>query len=259
MNARFPLFVFLAIGGLSLPAGARTWTQSSTGKKIEADFVALEGDTVVLNVGGRRAQVPMNALSPEDQAYVKEISTKAAAGGGAAGASGADWPQWRGTDRSDISPDKDLLKKWPDGGPKKVWTYDKAGMGYSSFSIVGGKLFTLGTRDKDVFAICIDANSGEEAWSTKFGEDDQQGYSAGWGHGPRSTPTYDDGHIYALDAKGNLACLDAATGKVQWSKNLKDDFGGQAGGWGYAESPTVDGDKVIVCPGGAKSGIVALN
>ena len=262
MNSRSSLLTLIAvagIAGLAVNAEARTWTQSATGKKIEADFVALEGDTVVLNVGGRKAQVPLAALSAEDQAYVKEAGSKPVAAAGGAKAGAADWPQWRGADRSDISPDTGLLKTWPEGGPKQLWVYKDAGMGYASSIVVGGKVFTVGTRGSDVFAICLDAEKGTEVWATKFGEDDQQGYAAGWGHGPRSTPTYDDGHIYALDAKGNLACLDAAKGELKWSKNLVTDFGGQAGGWGFAESPLVDGEKLVVCPGGQKAGIVALD
>jgi outer membrane protein assembly factor BamB len=259
MNSRSPFFTLIAVAGIVGLAGvsqARTWTQSATGKKIEADFVKLDGETVVLNVGGRQAQVPLNALSAEDQAYVKEANAKPA---GAGGAGSADWPQWRGVDRSDISPDTGLLKTWPEGGPKKLWVFEDAGMGYASFIVVDGKLFTIGTRGSDVYAISIDTNTGKEIWSTKFGTDDQQGYAAGWGHGPRSTPTYDDGHIYVLDAKGNLAALDAAKGDLKWSKNLISDFGGQAGGWGFAESPLIDGDKLVVCPGGQKAGIVALD
>lgn len=246
------------VASLTGLAEARTWTQSSTGKKIEADFVALEGETVILNVGGRKAQVPLAALSAEDQAYAKQEATKGA-GSATGGAAAGDWPQWRGPNRDGISTETGLMKEWPADGPKQAWVYKDAGMGYASFVVVGGKLFTIGTRGSDVYAICVDTATGKEVWSTKFGSDDQQGYAAGWGHGPRSTPTYSEGMLYVLDAKGNFACLDAAQGEVKWSKNLATDFGGQAGGWGFAESPLVDGDKVVVSPGGQKAGIVAFD
>ncbi len=236
---------------------ARTWTQAASGKKIEADFVRLEGDVVVLSVGGRQAQVPLDQLSEEDQAFARQA---ASGGTGTAGTAGAgNWPQWRGADRSDISPDTGLMKTWPDSGPDQLWVYNDAGMGYSSFSIVDGMLYTLGTRGGDLFAICVNTADGAEVWATKISEDDQQGYSAGWGHGPRSTPTYDDGHLYLLGPKGTLACVTAADGKVQWKKNLSEDFAGKAGGWGYSESPLVDGDKVVVAPGGDQAAIVALD
>lgn len=252
------LIVISALAAMAGVVEARTWTQAATGKKIEADFVRLDGQTVVLNVGGRPAQVPLAALSPEDQAFVKEAAA-GKAGGAGGGTSAGDWPQFRGAKGDGISPDTGLLKEWPQEGPKKLWVFDGAGMGYSSFSITGGKLYTLGTRDADSYAVCVDIATGKEVWATKFGGDDKQGYSANWGHGPRSTPTFSDGMIYALDPKGNLAAIDAEKGEVKWSKNLNTDFGGKSGGWGYSESPLVDGDKLIVAPGGQTAGIVALN
>ena len=252
------LSAFATLAAMAGVVEARTWTQAATGKKIEADFVRLDGQMVVLNVGGRPAQVPLSALSPEDQAFVKESAAGKPAGG-AGGAAAGDWPQFRGPKGDDISTDTGLLKEWPSDGPKKLWVYDGAGMGYSSFSIVGGKLYTLGTRDADSYAVCVDIATGKEVWATKFGGDDKQGYSANWGHGPRSTPTFSDGMIFALDPKGNLAGIDATKGDVKWSKNLNTDFGGKSGGWGYSESPLVDGDKLIIAPGGQKAGIVALN
>ncbi len=266
MTTRTPLLALSALAVLLFGApqsDARTWTQAETGRKIEADFVRLEGDLVVLSMNGQLAKVPLAQLSEEDQAFVEE--TKAASGGDAEGGgqaavnNGTDWPQWRGADRSNIAPADGIMKEWPDGGPKQLWVYEDAGMGYSSFSVVGGKLFTMGTRGEDVFVICVNTADGSEVWSTKISEDDQKGYSAGWGHGPRSTPTYDNGKLYALGPKGTLACLSAEDGSKQWSKNLASDFGGKAGGWGFAESPLVDGDKVVVAPGGQDAGIVAFN
>lgn len=170
-----------------------------------------------------------------------------------------DWPQWRGADQSGISPDSGLLKEWPEGGPKKLWTFEDAGMGYSGFSVVGGRLYTLGTLDEDLTAICLNADTGEQIWSSKVGADDQKGYSAGWGHGPRSTPTIDGDRVYALGPKGTLACLSASDGDVIWSRDVQADFEGQAGGWGYSESPVIDGDKLLVAPGGGPAAIVALD
>ncbi len=259
MMTRNPLLALSVAAGMVaiLPcAEARTWTQSASGKKIEADFVRLDGDQVVLSMNGRMAQVPLAQLSAEDQDFVKQQGAGAAA---SAGNSGSDWPQWRGADGSNISPAEGFSKAWPEDGPKTLWVYDNAGMGYSSYAIVNGTLYTMGTRDADFYVMAVGLADGKEIWSTKVAEDDQQGYSAGWGHGPRGTPTYNDGNLYVLGPKGTLACLSAETGKVEWSKNLISDFGGKAGGWGYAESPLVDGDRVVVAPGGESAAIVALN
>jgi outer membrane protein assembly factor BamB len=251
----------LALASLSslliCSADARTWTQAATGNKVEAELAGVADGNVTLKLpGGRTATVPLASLSQEDQDW---IAAQSSAGSGDVKA--GNWPRWRGPEQNNISTDAaaDLLKEWPSGGPEKLWTYDQAGLGYSSFIVVDGTLYTVGVRVSDAVAIAIDTESGEEKWSTKFGSDDANGYNAGWGNGTRSTPTFDDGMIYVLGVKGEIACLNAEDGKLEWSKHLIDDFGGQAGGWGFAESPLVDGDLVIVGPGGSDAGIVALD
>lgn len=174
-------------------------------------------------------------------------------------AQNASWPQWRGANQDDHSPDTGLLKKWPSEGPKLLWVYKDAGFGYSGFSVVGTGLFTMGTRGEDLVVIAVNTNDGTEIWSTKIGIDDAQPYNAGWGNGPRGTPTYADGRVYALGPKGVLACLDARSGRIEWKKDLMKDFSGQAGNWGFAESPLVSDGMVIVGPGGKEAGIVALD
>src|SRR3954464_14131179 len=77
-----------------------------------------------------------------------------------------DWPQWRGPQRTDNSAETGLLKQWPDGGPKQLWIYKNAGNGYSGPAIVGGTLFTLGTRDGKEMALALDATTGTEKWAT---------------------------------------------------------------------------------------------
>lgn len=172
----------------------------------------------------------------------------------------ADWPIWRGPNRDDISPDKGLLREWPAEGPKSLWVYDQAGFGYSGFTLVDGLLYTLGTRDADTWVIAIDTATGKEKWAAKFAADDQSGYNTGWGHGPRSSPTISDGKVYALGPKGDLACLDASSGALVWQTSLTKEYQGKTPGWGYSESPLVDGDAVIVTPGSPTSGaILALN
>ena len=87
----------------------------------------------------------------------------------AGAASAGDWPQWRGPDRNDVSQETGLLKKWPAEGPKRLWLNETVGLGYSGFSIVGGRLFTMGARDGTEFLICLDVNTGEEKWATALG------------------------------------------------------------------------------------------
>lgn len=238
-----------------VPASARKWKQAASGREIDADLIKVEDGKVHLRLSdGRVGQVEVISLSLEDQEYVASLETQPSAGG-----SGSDWPAFRGPNGDGISPDTGLLAKWPGDGPDKLWVYENAGMGYSGFSVVGGNLFTLGTRGDDLMVVCISTSEGQEVWSVAIGTDEQKGYNTGWGHGPRSTPTVSDGKVYALGPQGTLACVDAANGNKVWTKHLVDDFGGKAGGWGFSESPLIDGDKLIIAPGGTDAGMVALD
>lgn len=166
-----------------------------------------------------------------------------------------DWPQWRGADRNDLSKETGILQSWPKDGPRQVWTYRHAGVGYSGPAIVGGKLYTMGSVEKVEKLICLDAGTGKELWTGDLGEELEND----WGNGPRGTPTVDGGHLYVLSARGNLHCIDIATGKSAWTRSMADDLGGKIPKWGYAESPLVDGERVIVTPGGSKGALAALN
>ncbi len=252
-----PVLATLALTfSLTLPLSARTWKQADSGKTIEAELIKVEGGKVHLQLaGGRTGIVEILSLSLEDQEFLASMEKKST--GGASGA--GQWPAFRGPKADGISPDTGLLSKWPEGGPEKRWVFEGAGMGYSGYSIVDGKLFTMGTRGDDVTVVCVNTADGKEVWSAAISKDDQQGYAAGWGHGPRSTPTYSDGHLYVIDPKGVVACLNAADGKEVWKKHLVEDFKGQMGGWGFSESPLVDGDKLVLAPGGQEAGMVALD
>lgn len=166
----------------------------------------------------------------------------------------ADWLQWRGPDRTDRSPETGLLKSWPAGGPAKAWVFKNAGLGYSGYSIAQGRLFTMGARDNKEMLIALDVKTGTEIWATPLGDV----YPNNWGDGPRGTPTVDGARVFALAAQGGLFCVEAATGKQVWSVKLQD-FGGKLPGWGYCESPLVEGDSVYCTPGGAKGAMVALD
>jgi len=168
---------------------------------------------------------------------------------------GANWPQWRGPNRDGISKETGLLKQWPAEGPPLVWKASGAGRGYSSFSVVNGKLYTMGLRGNREFVVAFDVVTGKEAWATAHGG----AFHNDRGDGPRGTPTVDGERIYALGGNGDLSCLDAATGKIVWTKNILKEFGGSNIQWGISESPLVIGNKVLVNAGGPGASIVALN
>ncbi len=166
-----------------------------------------------------------------------------------------DWPQWRGPDRTDVSRETGLLKDWPANGPKLLWTSEDAGAGYSGPAIVGERYLTMGADEKQEFVLCLDVHTGKRLWRSDYGAR----YKNGYGDGPRGTPTVDGEFLYAVGGDGDLVCLKLADGTRVWEKSLTKDLGGGRPVWGYTESPLVDGDKVLVTPGGAKGTVAALD
>ena len=172
-------------------------------------------------------------------------------------AGAADWPQWRGPERTGVSKETGLLKSWPKNGPPLLWTYKDLGIGYSGPAIVGNRLYTMGARNEVTYVIALDVDKGTEIWSHKVGPIFTQD---AYGDGPRSNPTIDGNYLYALDGNGELVCLETAKGKEIWRKNLVKDLGGEImTDWGYSESILIDGDKLICTPGGVKGTLAALD
>lgn len=172
----------------------------------------------------------------------------------AASVHAADWPTFRGGDRTDVSTEIGLLKTWPEAGPKLLWMNQNTGLGYSGYAVSGGVLYTMGARDAVEYVIAVDVATGKEKWSAEAGAL----FTNGWGDGPRGTPTVDGDKVYALSGKGNLVCLNAANGQPIWTASLTD-LGGKVPGWGYCESPWVEGGRVMVTPGGPKGTMAAFD
>ena len=165
-----------------------------------------------------------------------------------------DWPQWRGKNRDGIATEKGLLKTWPADGPALAWRTTGAGEGYSSFSAAHGRLYTMGARGGTEYVMAFDAATGKKLWERESG----QRFSNDQGDGPRSTPVVDGTQLYALGASGDLTSLEAATGKVAWTVNVLQKFGGSNIRWGLSESPLVLQDRILVNAGGRGASIVAL-
>ena len=170
----------------------------------------------------------------------------------------SDWPQWRGPQRNGISQESGLLKQWPAAGPKLLWQVNDIGDGYSTPAVVGTRIYLMSNRGfENEFVQALSTQDGKPIWTTRIGN---VGSPNDFLYGKaRSTPTVDGDFIYALGSDGDLACLETGSGKIRWQKNLRKEFGGQSGPWSYAESPLVDGDVVVVTPGGPQATMVALN
>jgi outer membrane protein assembly factor BamB len=169
-----------------------------------------------------------------------------------------EWPQWRGPERTGVGHETGLLKSWPPNGPRLVWKAQGLGGGNSTPSISHGRIFGMSYRGSDEVVWALETEGGKPLWATRIAPANfsigQQAQA-----GSASTPTVDGNRLYALGESGDLVCLQVADGKLLWKKNLVSDFGGRVPGWGYSESPLVDGDKVIATPGGSGATLVALN
>ena len=173
-------------------------------------------------------------------------------------ASAEDWLQWRGPNRDGISKETGLLKKWPEGGPKLVWSVSDAGEGYSAPAVAGERLYLISSKgEADESVQARNVSDGKVAWSVRIGKVGPNVKAMNY-PGSRSTPTVVADVLYALGSDGDLVCMGTADGKVRWKKNLRSDFGGKMGQWAYSESPLVDGDAVVCTPGGSGATIVAL-
>lgn len=164
-----------------------------------------------------------------------------------------DWPQFHGPRRDNRSRETGLLKRWPEGGPKLVWKAQGLGQGFSTVAIADSIIYTTGNIGRDTVITAMDM-SGKDIWKRKNGPAYRRSHP-----GTRSTPTIVEGKLYNLNGDMDLICMDARTGSTIWAVDLIEKFGGRMISWGISESPLVDGDNVICCPGGKVVSMVALD
>jgi outer membrane protein assembly factor BamB len=184
-----------------------------------------------------------------------ETAPTTAAGGPAASTGDAYWTDFRGPHRDGRYEQTPIRTNWPDNGLPELWRQTVGG-GYASMTIANGRVFTIEQRRDDEVVAAYDLNTGGELWThgwpARFEE------SMG-GPGPRATPTWHEGKVYALGATGELHVLEAATGKLLWKKNILADNRAENLHWAMAGSPLIVDGKVIVQPGGPGGSIVAYN
>ncbi|HWP42041.1 MAG TPA: PQQ-binding-like beta-propeller repeat protein, partial [Blastocatellia bacterium] len=166
------------------------------------------------------------------------------------------WTDYRGPNRDGRYDELRVLATWPASGPPELWRQPVGG-GYASFVVAEGVAYTIEQRREKEVVAAYDVETGREIWT--------HGWNASFvesmgGDGPRATPTWNEGRIYALGATGEFRCLDARTGKAIWGRNILTDNRAQNLEWGMAASPLVVDDKVIVLPGGSPGrSVVAYN
>jgi outer membrane protein assembly factor BamB len=167
-----------------------------------------------------------------------------------------DWVAFRGPNRDSKAVGVRIQTDWEKHPPKQVWKH-RIGPGWGAFIVIGNRLFTQEQRGENEAIVCYDAAQGTESWSFSVPE---RFYEAIAGAGPRSTPTFHEGKIYAQGATGKLVCLDASTGKEIWSKDIRTESSAKPPQWGYSGSPLIIDGKVISVAGGTKGkGVVAYD
>jgi outer membrane protein assembly factor BamB len=172
----------------------------------------------------------------------------------------SDWPGFRGAARDGRLSGVRIATDWSTAPPKLLWS-GRVGPAWSSFAVVGDRLYTQEQRGPAEAVVCFDANTGHEIWSH---EDEARFDDVPSGAGPRATPTFSAGRIYAQGATGILNCLDAATGKLRWTHDIAADSATDGKKtavpmWGFSSSPLVVGDAVVVYAGGGDKGLLAYN
>jgi outer membrane protein assembly factor BamB len=165
------------------------------------------------------------------------------------------WTSLRGPKRDGKYDEASVSTSWPANGLPVLWK-QPVGVGHASFAVADGKAYTIEQRRGQEVVAAYDVTNGRELWTQKWGAE----FTDSTGDGPRATPTWEQGRLYALGATGELRCLDASNGSVIWGKNILSDNGAQNLPWAMAASPLIVDDKVIVLPGGTGGkSVVAYN
>ena len=173
----------------------------------------------------------------------------------------ATWPCFHGPRRDNIAIDTELMQAWPQAGPELLWTASGIGYGYSSVSIVAGRIFTAGMIDRQTYVTALDLNA-KQLWQRLNGQSWQASERQTWAmsySGSRGTPTVDGETVYHLSEMGRLTAFETRTGQERWHRDVLKDFNAERPEYGYSESVLIHGDVLFCCPGGGKGYMVALD
>jgi outer membrane protein assembly factor BamB len=263
-------FIF-ALGGMVVAAGL-----AAAGFRIERGgsgwprFIARSNEAALeANRAQQKVMAPKSASAPFSQtatadkpnasafAQTSQTSQDAMAEKAIAPVSPTvDWPDFRGPHRDGRYTGAPIRTSWPQEGLRQLWKQPVGG-GYASFVIADRRAFTIEQRrDREVVA-AYDVQTGRELWTNGWNASFEESMG---GDGPRATPTYHNGRIYALGAEGELRVLDATKGTLVWRRNILSDNGASNLSWGMSASPLIVDDTVVVLPGGTRgNSVVAYN
>lgn len=166
----------------------------------------------------------------------------------------ADWPQFRGPNGDGTSPETGLNKDWYKKPPQQLWRIALTDKGFGGLSAAAGKVFYVDHQlDQDIIH-AVDINTGKDKWTSKCTNMGTPNYGF-----TRATPAFANGKLYTLSRHAVLVCLDAETGTQLWNHDLLNEYHGKEPFFGFAYSPLIDGDRVVVCPGGTDAAVVCFD
>jgi outer membrane protein assembly factor BamB len=236
--------MLVALVGCALLGGACRKTSN------DAHYAAVESNREAQAAQPAASTAASPSASPSASASPSPGSSPAAPA-----AASNYWTNFRGPKRDGKYDETTVSINWPSSGLPQLWK-QPVGVGHASFVVADGKAYTIEQRRSQEVVAAYDINNGRELWTQKWNAD----FTDSTGDGPRATPTWDNGRIYALGATGELRCLDANTGSVFWGKNILSDNQAKNLPWAMAASPLIVDDKVIVLPGGTSGkSVVAYN
>jgi outer membrane protein assembly factor BamB len=244
------LLHLIFVYGMRLESEGSGFPTLVTFEKKEDRFAAVERSREEQKQEETKSQKDKESKGKEIPAAASEPSAAATAPKAA-----AYWTDYRGPRRDGSYAERPVLAVWPAEGLKPLWR-QPVGEGYASIVVAQGLAFTIEQRRNKEVVAAYELLTGREVWTNSWPGDFRESMG---GDGPRATPTWHDGRLYALGAEGELRCIDAASGKTIWSKNILTDNGASNITWGMAASPLVVDDKVIVQPGGSGSSVVAYH
>lgn len=239
-------FFILKAFGLRVEMAGTGMTPLFTFHDPDEHYEAIEEERAA-----ERLETAVQPTVPPEEAVSSEVATEEAA----SAAPSAPWPYYRGPRRDGSYDQTPIRTDWPDGGLPEVWR-TKVGGGYASMIVAEGKVFTIEQRRDEEVVAAYTLDSGRQVWERGW-----KGFFSETlgGDGPRATPAYDSGKIYALGAEGELQCLQASDGKPLWRTNILTDAGSRNITWGMSGAPLVVDDLVVVNPGGSGKAVAAYN
>lgn len=160
---------------------------------------------------------------------------------------------WRGPMQNGIYEEENLLESWGNDGPEIIWSFEELGQGHSSPVVAGDFVYATSMIDETGYLFKLDKN-GKLIYKKAYGPEFVESY-----YGTRGSPVVADDRIYLVSSYGKLHCLNESDGKIIWTVDMVNDYGGKTIQWGYNETPVVDGHAIYCTPGGKKHNVIALN